>query len=525
MPAGSSTQFRPTYPKISGLGEKLAATMKERIMVLDGAMGTMIQGYNLNEDDFRGDEFKDHPKPLKGDNDLLCLTKPDIIYEIHRKYFEAGADFSETNTFNGTSISQSDYGLEHLVYRINKAAAEIARRAAKDVEEATGQPRFVVGAVGPTNRTLSVSPSVERPDFRNITFDELVDSYSEQCRGLLDGGADVLMVETIFDTANSKAALYAIDQLFETMYTPIPVFVSGTIVDKSGRTLSGQTSEAFLFSVTHSRPLCIGLNCALGATEMRPFIQNISRSTEAFVICYPNAGLPNALGGYDESPEVMAAHLKSFAQDGLVNLVGGCCGTTPEFIKAISEAVKGIPPRVPPANLYQNTLILSGLEGVKINETTNFVNIGERCNVAGSRRFARLITNGKYEDALSVAKQQVEMGAQVLDLNMDEGMLDGVAAMSRFCNYISTEPDIAKLPLCIDSSNFAVVVAGLKCSQGKCIVNSISLKEGEVDFIEKAKAIKRFGAAVVVMAFDETGQVHQYSYIGPMLTILIRQLQ
>uniref|UniRef100_A0A1X7U4P4 Methionine synthase n=1 Tax=Amphimedon queenslandica TaxID=400682 RepID=A0A1X7U4P4_AMPQE len=507
MPTEVPLHFRPTYPKITpGLGETLANEMCKRIMVLDGAMGTMIQGHNLTEEQFRGEEFKDHPKPLRGDNDLLCLTQPDIIYNIHKQYFEAGADFSETNTFNGTSISQSDYGLEHLVYCINKSAAEIARQAAADVSKATGLPKYVVGALGPTNRTLSVSPSVERPDFRNITFDELVDSYSEQAQGLLDGGVDVLMVETIFDTANSKAALYAVETLFESKYKPIPVFVSGTIVDKSGRTLSGQTSEAFLFSVTHSKPLCIGLNCALGATEMRPFIQTVSRSTEAFVLCYPNAGLPNALGGYDETPEVMASHLKSFAVDGLVNIVGGCCGTTPLFIKAIAEAVKGLKPREPPTNLYHDALILSGLEGVKINSTTNFVNIGERCNVAGSRRFARLIIAGKFEEALAVAKQQVEMGAQVLDLNMDEGMLDGVKAMARFCNYISTEPDIAKLPLCIDSSNFSVVLAGLKCSQGKCIVNSISLKEGEEDFIEKAKIIKKFGGAAVVMAFDEVGQ-------------------
>lgn len=498
--------FRPTYPKIFGLGVELAAEMKKRIMILDGAMGTMIQSYNLSEEDFRGDEFKSHPKPLRGNNDLLCLTQPDIIYEIHKSYLEAGADFTETNTFNGTSISHSDYGTQHLVYRINKTAAQIARKAALDVQNATGIPRYVIGAIGPTNRTLSVSPSVEHPDFRNITFDELVDSYSEQCRGLLDGGVDILMVETIFDTANSKAALFAIEGLFESQYKPVPLFVSGTIVDKSGRTLSGQTPEAFVISVTHSRPLCIGLNCALGATEMRPFIENISRSTEAFVLCYPNAGLPNALGGYDETPEVMAAHLKSFAKDGLVNIVGGCCGSTPEFIKSIANAVRDIAPRVCPTNLYSDTLLLSGLEPVYINKFTNFVNIGERCNVAGSRRFARLITSGKYEEALSVAKQQVEMGAQVLDINMDEGMLDSVSAMSKFCNYISCEPDVSKLPLCIDSSNFSVVEAGLKCTQGKSIVNSISLKEGEEDFLEKSRIVKKYGAAVVVMAFDETGQ-------------------
>ncbi|ROI83800.1 Methionine synthase [Anabarilius grahami] len=469
-------------------------------------MGTMIQQRNLEEEDFRSQEFKDHPKSLKGNNDILSITQPDVIYSIHKEYLEAGADIIETNTFSSTSVAQQDYGMEDLAYRLNKASAELARRAADDVAAQTGVKRFVAGALGPTNKTLSVSPSVERPDFRNITFDELVEAYAEQVKGLLDGGADVLLVETIFDTANAKAALFAIDRLFEESYEPRPVLISGTIVDKSGRTLSGQTGEAFVISVSHTQPLCIGLNCALGASEMRPFIEAIGKSTGAFVICYPNAGLPNTFGGYDETPDVTASHLKEFAVDGLVNIVGGCCGTTPDHIRAIAESVRHVKPRVPPTDVYSDYMLLSGLEPFRIGPYTNFVNIGERCNVAGSRRFAKLIMAGQYEEALSIAKAQVEMGAQVLDINMDEGMLDGAAAMSRFCKLIASEPDIAKVPLCIDSSNFAVIEAGLKCCQGKCIVNSISLKEGEEEFLRRARQVRRYGAAVVVMAFDEDGQ-------------------
>uniref|UniRef100_A0A3B4ARR8 Methionine synthase n=1 Tax=Periophthalmus magnuspinnatus TaxID=409849 RepID=A0A3B4ARR8_9GOBI len=413
------------------------------------------------------------------------------------------ADIIETNTFSSTSVAQADYRLEHLAYRLNKASAELARKAVDDVFRQSGCKRYVAGALGPTNKTLSVSPSVEKPDFRNITFDELVEAYSEQVRGLLDGGVDILLVETIFDTANAKAALFAIDLLFEEKYERRPIFISGTIVDRSGRTLSGQTSEAFVVSVAHSRPVCLGLNCALGATEMRPFIEAIGKSTSAFVLCYPNAGLPNTFGGYDETPEVTASSLKEFAVDGLVNVVGGCCGTTPNHI---SEAVRHVVPRAPPSQLYQEYLQLSGLESFRIGLHTNFVNIGERCNVAGSRKFAKLIMAGHYEEALSIAKAQVEMGAQVLDINMDEGMLEGPVAMARFCNFIASEPDIARVPLCIDSSNFAVIEAGLKCCQGKCIVNSISLKEGEQDFLQRAATVKRYGAAVVVMAFDEEGQ-------------------
>uniref|UniRef100_A0A8C1TQF1 Methionine synthase n=1 Tax=Cyprinus carpio TaxID=7962 RepID=A0A8C1TQF1_CYPCA len=477
-----------------------------RILVLDGGMGTMIQQRNLEEEDFRGQEFTDHPRSLKGNNDILSISQPHVIYSIHREYLEAGADIIETNTFSSTSIAQADYGMEDLAYRLNKASAELARRAADDVSTQTGCKRFVAGALGPTNKTLSVSPSVERPDYRNITFDELVEAYAEQVKGLLDGGADVLLVETIFDTANAKAALFAIDRLFEECYEPRPVFISGTIVDKSGRTLSGQTGEAFVISLSHAQPLCIGLNCALGATEMRPFIEAIGKSTGAFVICYPNAGLPNTFGGYDETPDVTASHMKEFAVDGLVNIVGGCCGTTPDHIRAIAESVRHVKPRVPPTDVYGDYMLLSGLEPFRIGPYTNFVNIGERCNVAGSRKFAKLIMAGNYEEALSIAKAQVEMGAQVLDINMDEGMLDGVAAMTRFCNLIASEPDIAKVPLCIDSSNFAVIEAGLKCCQGKCIVNSISLKEGEEDFLRRARQVRRYGAAVVVMAFDEDGQ-------------------
>ncbi|XP_019382693.1 PREDICTED: methionine synthase isoform X1 [Gavialis gangeticus] len=488
------------------LKDEIESVLLERIMVLDGGMGTMIQQHALLEEDFRGQEFQDHPKPLKGNNDLLSITQPDIIYKIHKEYLLSGADIIETNTFSSTRVAQADYGLEDLVYRLNRISAQVARKAADDVTALTGCKRYVAGAMGPTNRTLSLSPSVERPDYRNITFDELVEAYQEQAKGLLDGGVDILLVETIFDTANAKAALFAVRKLFEEEYKPKPIFVSGTIIDKSGRTLSGQTGEAFVISISHCEPLCIGLNCALGAKEMRPFIETVGKCTAAFIICYPNAGLPNTFGGYDETPEVTAEHIKSFALDGLVNIVGGCCGTTPAHIREIAEAVKACKPRVPPSSFSDSYMLLSGLEPFRIGPYTNFVNIGERCNVAGSRKFAKLIMKGNYEEALSVAKAQVEMGAQILDINMDDGMLDGPNAMARFCKLIASEPDIAKVPLCIDSSNFSVIEAGLKCCQGKCIVNSISLKEGEEDFLEKARKIKLYGGAVVVMAFDEVGQ-------------------
>uniref|UniRef100_A0AAZ3RJZ8 Methionine synthase n=1 Tax=Oncorhynchus tshawytscha TaxID=74940 RepID=A0AAZ3RJZ8_ONCTS len=455
----------------------------KRIMILDGGMGTMIQERRLEEEHFRGEEFKDHTHSLKGNNDLLSITQSDVIYNIHKEYLLAGADIIETNTFSSTCIAQADYGLGHLVReRVSGAVCRITLRS-----PIRSCKRYVAGAVGPTNKTLSVSPSVERPDFRNVSLS------TEQVRGLLDGGADIIMVETIFDTANAKAALFAIDKLFEESYEPRPIFISGTIVDRSGRTLSGQTGEAFVISVSHAKPLCIGLNCAIG------------KCTTAHVLCYPNAGLPNTFGGYDETPELTASHLKDFATDGLVNLVGGCCGTTPAHIRAIAEKVKHCHPRVPPTDVFQDYMLLAGLEPFRIGPYTNFVNIGERCNVAGSRKFAKLIMSGNYEEALSIAKTQVEMGAQVLDINMDEGMLEGPAAMARFCCLISSEPDIARVPLCIDSSNFEVIKAGLKCCQGKCIVNSISLKEGEEEFLQRATTVRRYGAAVVVMAFDEEG--------------------
>ncbi|XP_065563145.1 methionine synthase-like [Artemia franciscana] len=490
----------------TGKAKNLENALSERILVIDGAMGTMIQQYRLEESDYRGEEFKDHDKNLQGNNDLLSITQPKIIAEIHQKYFESGADIIETNTFSATWVAQSDYGLESLAYRLNYDSAKIAKKVAEDFEKRTGKTKWVAGALGPTNRTLSISPSVERPDFRNITFDELVSAYREQTKGLLDGGVDLLLVETIFDTANAKAALFAIQSLFEGEYQPVPLFISGTIVDRSGRTLSGQTGEAFVISVSHANPMCIGLNCALGAVEMRPFIEAIGKATTAKVICYPNAGLPNTFGGYDETPEITGENLRGFAEDCLVNVVGGCCGTTPDHIRQIAHVVSQYRPRVPPESPFGDATLLSGLEPFRIDKTSRFVNIGERCNVAGSRLFARLIKEGNYERALQIAKTQVENGAQVIDVNMDEGMLDGVAAMTRFLNLISSEPDISKVPICIDSSNFSVIEAGLKCCQGKSIVNSISLKEGEQDFLQKARYVKKHGAAVVVMAFDEVGQ-------------------
>ncbi|KAJ2158450.1 hypothetical protein GGF46_003767 [Coemansia sp. RSA 552] len=498
----------------AGFDSRRAATtyiedeLKKRIMFLDGAMGTQIQDLRLSESDFRGERFKDHPKDLKGNNDLLVLTQPKSVYGIHRNYLLAGADFVETNTFSGTTIAQADYGAEAIVYELNKVAAEIAREACADMlKETPDRPRFVCGAVGPTNRTCSISPSVENPSFRNVTFDQLVEAYTEQVRGLLDGGSDVILVETIFDTLNAKAALFAIDTLFDDgVYERVPVFVSGTIVDQSGRTLSGQTGEAFITSVAHTEPMAIGLNCALGATQMRPFIQSMASFTSSNVICYPNAGLPNTFGEYDESPETMAANVSTFAREGLVNILGGCCGTTPAHIRAVYEACKDYKPRVPGRDVRKDKLVLSGLEPLIYDENSNFLNIGERCNVAGSRKFARHVIKGEYEEALAIARAQVENGGQVIDINMDEGMLDGVAAMTKFLNLISTEPDVAKVPIMVDSSNFAVVEAGLKCVQGKCIVNSISLKEGVEDYLSKARLIKRYGAAVVVMAFDEEGQ-------------------
>eukprot|EP00002_Diphylleia_rotans_P040066 TRINITY_DN941_c0_g1_i6.p1 TRINITY_DN941_c0_g1~~TRINITY_DN941_c0_g1_i6.p1 ORF type:complete len:1259 (-),score=325.91 TRINITY_DN941_c0_g1_i6:453-4229(-) len=485
----------------------LTERMQKQIMFLDGAMGTQIQSFRLSEADYRGEEFKDFPHDLKGNNDLLCLTRPEVIKKIHLNYYEAGSDIVETNTFNANRISQADYHLEDKTFIINKRAAELAWEAALEVTlRDPSRPRFVAGALGPTNRTLSISPSVENPALRNITFDELVEAYYEQLDGLIAGGIDVILVETIFDTANAKAALYAIDEYFEKHpeIREMPVMISGTIVDKSGRTLSGQTTEAFWISVRHSKPFAIGLNCALGAQDMRPFISVLSKIAPTYILCYPNAGLPNALGGYDETPEELAAVIREFATSGLINIVGGCCGTGPAHIAAMNKAVWDVTPRVVPE--IPSKFAVCGLEPYFLMDVSVFANIGERCNVAGSRVFAKLIIDGKFEDALAIARAQVEAGAQMIDLNMDEGMLDAIVSMARFINLISSDPEIAKVPIVVDSSNFNVITAGLKCTQGKCIVNSISLKEGVADFIEKAKIIRRFGAAVIVMAFDEDGQ-------------------
>jgi 5-methyltetrahydrofolate--homocysteine methyltransferase len=468
-------------------------------------MGTMLQAYQLEEADFRGDRFKDHPSDLKGNNDLLSLSRPDVVEAIHTAYLEAGADLIETNTFNANAISQSDYGTEGLVYEINLESAKIARKSA---DKFFHDPRFVCGALGPTNRTASLSPDVNDPGFRNVSFDELAAAYGEQARGLLDGGVDVLLVETVFDTLNCKAALFAIQSVLEEREEEVPIIVSGTITDASGRTLSGQTVEAFWHSIRHVDLFCAGLNCALGAEQIRPFLDALSTVADTLVSVYPNAGLPNEFGEYDQSPEAMAKIIKGFAESGLVNLVGGCCGTTPDHIKAIANAVEDIQPRIIPdiAPLTK----LSGLEPVTIRPESNFINVGERTNVAGSARFRRLIKEENYEEALSVARQQIENGAQVIDVNMDEGLLDSEAAMGTFLRLIAAEPDIAKVPVMVDSSKWSVLETGLKNLQGKGIVNSISMKEGEDEFKRQAGVIKKYGAAVIVMAFDESGQADSY---------------
>jgi len=474
---------------------------KERILLIDGAMGTMLQAYKLEEADFRGDRFKDHPSDLKGNNDLLSLTRPDVVEAIHTAYLEVGADLIETNTFNANAISQSDYATEDLVYEINLESAKIARKAADSFTES---PRFVCGALGPTNRTASLSPDVNDPGFRNVSFDELVVAYSEQARGLLDGGADILLVETVFDTLNCKAALFAVQSLLEERGEEVPIIVSGTITDASGRTLSGQTVEAFWHSIRHVDLFCVGLNCALGAEQIRPFLDALSMVANTLVSVYPNAGLPNEFGEYDETPESMSAVIGEFAQSGLVNIIGGCCGTTPEHISALAEAVKGIPPRQIPE--VETVTRLSGLEPVSLRSDANFVNVGERTNVTGSARFKHLILEDNYEEALSVARHQIEGGAQLIDVNMDEGLLDSEAAMEKFLRLIASEPDISKVPIMVDSSKWTVIETGLKNMQGKGVVNSISLKEGEGPFLEQARLIRKYGAAVVVMAFDEEGQ-------------------
>ncbi len=483
----------------------LRQLIQQRILILDGAMGTMLQRYKLTEADYRGQRFADWPSDLTGNNDLLCLSQPNIVREVHRAYLEAGADIIETNTFNANCISQADYGTEEFVYEINLQAARLARIEADAMMARTpDKPRFVAGALGPTNRTASISPDVNDPGYRNITFDQLRAAYLEQARGLVDGGADLLLIETIFDTLNAKAAIFALQELFEEKGRQLPIAISGTITDASGRTLSGQTVEAFWISIKHAQPLFVGLNCALGAEEMKPHIQTLSRMADCYLSAYPNAGLPNEFGEYEQSPEEMQSQLKSFAEQGFVNLIGGCCGTTPDHIRLMAEAVKELPPRKPPKPQIQTQL--SGLEPLFITPQSNFVNVGERTNVTGSRKFARLIREEKYTEALEVARQQVEAGAQIIDVNMDEGLLESEKAMRRFLRLVMAEPDIARVPVMIDSSKFSVIEAGLQCVQGKCIVNSISLKEGEKEFLQQAKTIKRYGAAVIVMAFDEEGQ-------------------
>jgi 5-methyltetrahydrofolate--homocysteine methyltransferase len=485
--------------------QPLNRLFRERILVLDGAMGTMIQSYRLGEREFRGARFADHPKELAGCNDLLSLTLPSVVEEIHRKYLDAGADIIETNTFNAQAISLSDYGIEGFSYEINKAAAEIAVRAAAAATAANpARPRFVAGALGPTNRTASLSPEVENPAFRAITFDELVAAYKDQARGLLDGGVDLLLPETTFDTLNLKAALFAIQTLFAERGAAVPVIASLTITDASGRTLSGQTLEAAWLSISHAPLLATGLNCALGAEQMGPFLEDLQRTAPLPISCYPNAGLPNEFGGYDETPAQMAATLRDYAREGWVNVVGGCCGTTPAFIEAIAAAVAGLPPHKPVERMPFTQL--SGLEPLTIRPDSNFIVIGERTNVTGSKRFARLIAANDYEAALDVARDQVAGGANIIDVNMDEGLLDSEAAMTTFLHLIGSEPAISKLPIMVDSSKWTVLEAGLKCLQGKGVVNSISLKEGEDAFRHHARTIRRYGAAVVVMAFDEDGQ-------------------
>ncbi len=515
----------------------LFSELKKRILVLDGAMGTMIQRYKLGEDEYRGERFKRHISEnsskngtcsvhgthekseensnsqigdLKGNNELLSITQPQIVEEIHKLYLEAGADIIETNTFNANGVSQADYKLESLVYEMNVASARIAKKSAEEYTQKNPQKRrFVAGALGPTNKTASLSPDVNDPGYRAISFDELVKAYYEQVEGLVDGGVDILLVETIFDTLNSKAAIFAIDEYCKEKKKKIPVMVSGTITDASGRTLSGQTTEAFWISVSHTKNmLSVGLNCALGAEQMRPYIAELSRVANCYVSCYPNAGLPNEFGEYDQTPEQIAAEVEDFIKSGFVNIIGGCCGTTPEHIKAIAGVAEKYQPRIIPE--IEPYLRLSGMEPVVVRPDTNFVNIGERTNVTGSKKFAKLILSENYEEALSIAKDQVEGGAQVIDVNLDEGMLDSEAAMKKFLNLIASEPDIAKLPIMVDSSKWSVIETGLKCLQGKGIVNSISLKEGEEKFKEHARKVLQYGAAVIVMAFDEKGQADTY---------------
>ncbi|MGB5283441.1 MAG: methionine synthase, partial [Polyangiales bacterium] len=482
--------------------EQLKRLLEQRIVLFDGAMGTMIQRAGLEEADFRGERFATHPSSLQGNNDLLVLTRPDVIRGIHEEYLDAGADIIETNTFNANSFSQADYDLQEVVYDLNVAAARLAKEATASRSD---RPCFVAGAIGPLNKTLSLSPDVNDPGYRALTFDEAREAYAEQVRGLIDGGSDLLLVETIFDTLNAKAALCAIDDVFDEKGVRLPIVISVTIVDKSGRTLSGQTVEAFYVSIEHARPLAVGINCSLGAQEMRPFLKELAGIADCYVHCYPNAGLPNAFGGYDQTPEQMGELLRGFAADGMINIIGGCCGTTPDHIRAIAEAVRDVPPRPKPVR-DTHFPRFSGLEPLVIRPETNFIMVGERTNVTGSAKFRKLFTEGDYPEAVSVALQQVRNGANIIDINMDEGMLDSEQAMTTFLNLIGSEPEISRVPIMIDSSKWSVIEAGLKCVQGKAIVNSISMKEGEAEFLERARKVRRYGAAAVVMAFDEEGQ-------------------
>jgi len=489
----------------SNVRQQIEAQLKQRILLIDGGMGTMIQGYKLEEQDYRGTRFADWHCDLKGNNDLLVLSQPQLIKEIHAAYLEAGADILETNTFNATTIAMADYEMESLSEEINFAAAKLAREVADEWTAKTpDKPRYVAGVLGPTNRTCSISPDVNDPGYRNVSFDELVEAYSESTRALIKGGSDLILIETIFDTLNAKACSFAVESVFEEMGIELPVMISGTITDASGRTLSGQTTEAFYNSLRHVKPISFGLNCALGPDELRPYVEELSRISESFVSAHPNAGLPNAFGEYDLSPEDMAKHVKEWAQSGFLNLIGGCCGTTPEHIRQMALAVENIAPRQLPE--LPVACRLSGLEPLAIDKDSLFINVGERTNVTGSARFKRLIKEELYDEALDVARQQVENGAQIIDINMDEGMLDAQACMVRFLNLCASEPEISKVPIMVDSSKWEVIEAGLKCIQGKGIVNSISLKEGKEKFVEQAKLIRRYGAAVIVMAFDEIGQ-------------------
>ncbi|BCB70179.1 5-methyltetrahydrofolate--homocysteine methyltransferase [Vreelandella aquamarina] len=493
----------------SDLTASLTQRLAQRILILDGGMGTMLQNAQLSEDDFRGERFRDWPSDLKGNNDLLALTCPDVVARIHRDYLEAGADILETNTFNSTRLSQADYGMEDLVPELNRESARLAREVCDAVAAETDIPRYVAGVLGPTSRTASLSPDVNDPAKRNVTFDGLRENYYEAASALIEGGADLIMIETIFDTLNAKAAIYALEELFEDLGRRLPVMISGTITDASGRTLSGQTTEAFWNSVRHANPLSVGLNCALGAEELRPYLEELSTKADTFVSAHPNAGLPNEFGEYDQTPEEMAAIVSEFAQSGLVNIIGGCCGSTPEHIRAIADAVRSMAPRKIPER--SKACRLSGLEPFNIEADSLFVNVGERTNVTGSARFKRLIVEEDFTTALEVALEQVENGAQIIDINMDEGMLESKEAMVRFLNLIAGEPDIARVPIMIDSSKWDIIEAGLKCVQGKAVVNSISLKEGEAAFREQATKCRRFGAAIVVMAFDEEGQADTFA--------------